>query len=242
MESTDTPWQIECYPHPAIVEMFGLPERHKYKKCTVAERRFGQIQLEMMIKSLATSSVLKLVLLDDVFKLLDEHYIAGLSGLSGLSGQSGQSLKSNEDGLDALICLYIAGLYQRQASAAVYGDTIDGYIWVPTAQVASFSPGPAHPLKPRPEPINRKQTTRPKLGITEDFRNGTTETTTIGYINRNKQRVLGTRGKSGTDHTAKAYKLEYLNSKCGHLYGANGTDVFLRKCPECQDGRPGIPY
>lgn len=231
--STDTRWQIECYPHPSIVEIFGLPERHKYKKGTVAERRAGQIQLATMVKSLAKSSVLKLVLPDGVLKLLDEHYIADLSG---------QSLKSNEDGLDALICLYIAGLYQIQADSATYGDTIDGYIWVPTAQVASFSPVPAHPLKLRPQPINRKQTAPQKVGITEDFRNGTTETTTIGYINRNQQRVLGTRGKSGTDHTAKAYKLECLNSKCRHLYGANGTDVFLRKCPECQDGRPGIPY
>jgi hypothetical protein len=24
-------------------------------------------------------------------------------------------------------------------------------------------------------------------------------------------------------------------------YGANGTDVFERKCPECQDGMPGLP-
>ncbi|MBB5188325.1 putative RNase H-like nuclease [Zhongshania antarctica] len=231
--STDTPWQIECYPHPSIVEMFGLPERHKYKKGTVAERRFGQIQLAMMIKSLATSSVLKLSLPDDFLKLLDENYIADLSG---------KSLKSNEDGLDALICLYIAGLYQRQAGAAVYGDTIDGYIWVSTVQVASVSPVPAHPLKPRPKPIKQKQTARPKTGITEDFRNGTTQTTTIGYINKNQQRVLGTRGKPGTDHCAKAYKLECLSSNCCQRYGTNGTEIYIRKCPECQGGRPGIPY
>jgi predicted RNase H-like nuclease len=28
-------WQIECYPHPAIIEIFGLPERHQYKKGSV---------------------------------------------------------------------------------------------------------------------------------------------------------------------------------------------------------------
>ncbi len=29
---------------------------------------------------------------------------------------------------------------------------------------------------------------------------------------------------------------------CGHEYGANGGDIFERKCPKCQDGRPGLPY
>lgn len=26
--------------------------------------------------------------------------------------------------------------------------------------------------------------------------------------------------------------------KCGHKYYANGTDIWLRKCPKCQGGRP----
>ncbi len=34
-------WQIECYPHPAIIEIFGLPERLKYKKGNVADRGTG---------------------------------------------------------------------------------------------------------------------------------------------------------------------------------------------------------
>jgi predicted RNase H-like nuclease len=231
--SADRPWQIECYPHPSIVEMFGLPERHKYKKGTVAERRFGQIQLAMMIKSLAKSSILKLVLPDDVLKLLDEHYIAGLSA---------QSLKSNEDGLDAVICLYIAGLYQERANSLVYGDTIDGYIWVPTVQVANINAHIMPHTKLDSVAIKPKRPKPSKVVITEDFRNGTTQTTTIGYINKNQQVVMGTRGIPGTDHRAKAYKLECLNSSCGYLYGANGTDIFLRKCPACQGGRPGIQY
>lgn len=37
-----------------------------------------------------------------------------------------------------------------------------------------------------------------------------------------------------------AYKVECL--QCGHLYGANGSDMHERLCPECQGGAPGIPY
>ncbi|CAI4164027.1 hypothetical protein ALT1644_30015 [Alteromonas macleodii] len=32
------------------------------------------------------------------------------------------SLKSNEDALDAIVCLYIAGLYSIKANGTVYGD------------------------------------------------------------------------------------------------------------------------
>lgn len=65
-------------------------------------------------------------------------------------------------------------------------------------------------------------------------------TTATGYVNRNRQKVHGTRGVSGTDHLQKAYKLECL--ACGHYYGANGLDIFQRKCPCCQGGALGIPY
>ncbi len=65
-------------------------------------------------------------------------------------------------------------------------------------------------------------------------------TTAPSYVNRNRQKNLGTRGVSGNDHLQKAYELECL--KCGHHYGANGSDIFQRKCPRCQGGAPGIPY
>jgi predicted RNase H-like nuclease len=32
-------FQIEVFPHPAIVHLFGLNRILKYKKCTLAERR-----------------------------------------------------------------------------------------------------------------------------------------------------------------------------------------------------------
>jgi len=72
------------------------------------------------------------------------------------------------------------------------------------------------------------------------LKNGNTKTTQIGYINRNNQKNHGTRGVKGNDHEQVAYKLECL--LCGSTYGANGSDVFQRKCPDCQDGQPGIEY
>ena len=53
-------FQIECYPHPAIIEIFGLPRRLSYKKGTVLDKQQGQIQLSKYIKALERSKVLQL--------------------------------------------------------------------------------------------------------------------------------------------------------------------------------------
>lgn len=72
------------------------------------------------------------------------------------------------------------------------------------------------------------------------FRSGDGQSTKIGYVNRNDQKCLGTLGVPGTDHMQKAYRLECL--KCGFVYGANGSDIAERRCPECQGGAKGIRY
>jgi hypothetical protein len=72
------------------------------------------------------------------------------------------------------------------------------------------------------------------------FRSGAGETTAIGYVNRNDQKCHGTRGVQGTDHLQYAFRLECL--ACGFVYGANGSDISERKCPECQGGAQGIRY
>ena len=64
--------------------------------------------------------------------------------------------------------------------------------------------------------------------------------TELGYVNRNQQVNLGSRGLPGTDHNQVSYCLRC--GKCGAEYGANGTDIFQRRCPRCQGGRPGIPF
>ena len=75
------------------------------------------------------------------------------------------------------------------------------------------------------------------------FRSGSDarrKSTQVGYINRNRQENHGTRGRPGNDHLQVAYKL--LCRDCGYCYGANGSDIHLRKCPACQGGAPGIDY
>jgi len=70
--------------------------------------------------------------------------------------------------------------------------------------------------------------------------NAPTKTTTPGYINKHNQQVIRKTGLAGTDHNQKVYHLRCLNEACGAEYGANGSDIHLRKCPECQNGAPGL--
>lgn len=59
-----------------------------------------------------------------------------------------------------------------------------------------------------------------------------------GFTNKNGQTVAGAAGLPGTDHGQSIYAL-----RCGHCaeeYGANGSDIWFRKCPKCQGGRPGL--
>ena len=58
--------------------------------------------------------------------------------------------------------------------------------------------------------------------------------------NTNKDVIIFERnnGKTnipGTDYGQWFYSMECLN--CGHNYMANGTDIWLRKCPKCQGGK-----
>ncbi len=59
-------------------------------------------------------------------------------------------------------------------------------------------------------------------------------TTDIGYINTNGQKNLGRSGRTGTDFGQFFYNV--LCTKCGKEYEANGSDLFIKKCPMCQGG------
>ena len=63
-------------------------------------------------------------------------------------------------------------------------------------------------------------------------------TTATGYVNRNGQVVVRNTRTPGTDNNQYVYQLGC--SHCGHVYGANGSDIFQRKCPKCQSGAPGL--
>ena len=53
---------------------------------------------------------------------------------------------------------------------------------------------------------------------------------------KNNQRNNGCTYSHGTDFNQKFYSMECLN--CGHKYQANGSDIWQRKCPKCQGGKP----
>jgi len=114
--------QIECYPHPAILEMFGLPKRLAYKKGRVSDKKQGQIQLSNHIKTLAQSKVLPLIIGGKNRDCLEEENIRSLEGAG---------LKINEDVLDSIICLYICALFSKSVVHKTYGCVEDGYIYVP---------------------------------------------------------------------------------------------------------------
>ena len=115
-------WQIECYPHPALIEIFELDMRHPYKKGKVADKREGQTKLAQMLLGLRHSPVLKLV--------IPERHMEPFTA-SHISSLRGDALKGNEDKLDAIICLYIAGLYSLFPNKKVFGSQDGGYIYVP---------------------------------------------------------------------------------------------------------------
>jgi hypothetical protein len=67
---------------------------------------------------------------------------------------------------------------------------------------------------------------------------GSKGTTSPGYVNSRRQQTVRDTGQPGTDHGQRIYVLKCLD--CGQKYGANGSDIWDRKCPACQGGRPGL--
>lgn len=63
-------------------------------------------------------------------------------------------------------------------------------------------------------------------------------TTEVGFVNTHGQVTIRNTGKPGADYNQYIYQIAC--SRCGHIYGANGSDIVERKCPNCQDGRTVI--
>lgn len=60
-------------------------------------------------------------------------------------------------------------------------------------------------------------------------------TTDVGYVNKNNQKNMGKTHIPGNDHLQWFYQMEC--GDCGRIYNANGSDIWLRKCPFCQGGK-----
>lgn len=113
-------YQIEVFPHPAIVHLFGLDKIIKYKKGKLANKKKGLTQLRNYIVDMLPQLEPKLTLKD--FILPDIPDTVSL-----------KTLKAIEDCLDSLICAYIAAYwwYWGEAKNLVLGDETTGYIVVP---------------------------------------------------------------------------------------------------------------
>lgn len=118
----DRPWQVECYPHPAIIELFDLPVRLAYKKGNVKQKRGGQIRFAELLCDPSRQHGIEVSFADSLAPCFDGERIATLRG---------KALKHNEDILDAMVCLTIAAHYQANLPMRHYGDTLSGYIVVP---------------------------------------------------------------------------------------------------------------
>src|SRR5690349_17815736 len=58
-----------------------------------------------------------------------------------------------------------------------------------------------------------------------------------GDVNRNHQQLLRVTAQRGTDYNARVWVLKCRI--CSKIYGSNSTDAWERKCPQCQNGKPG---
>ena len=63
-------------------------------------------------------------------------------------------------------------------------------------------------------------------------------TTQIDFVNRNGQRVIRKSSLPGND---QQYVYVLRCGHCGNEYGANGSDVWQKLCPICQEGKTDVP-
>ncbi|MBE9034696.1 DUF429 domain-containing protein [aff. Roholtiella sp. LEGE 12411] len=114
-------YQIEVFPHPAIVNLFSLERILKYKKGRLNERRLELIKLYNYI----------LEILPTLEPSLRPLHLCS-SFISEIP-TTGAALKAAEDKLDSLICAYVAAhwWYWGEQRNLVLGDRTTGYIVIP---------------------------------------------------------------------------------------------------------------
>ncbi|QFS43631.1 DUF429 domain-containing protein [Nostoc sphaeroides] len=114
-------YQIEVFPHPAIVNLFNLERILKYKKGRLSDRRLELIKLQNYL----------LNILPSLSPPLRTWRLGGSFILE--IPTTGAALKATEDKLDSLICAYVAAYwwYWGEQRNLVLGDRTTGYIIIP---------------------------------------------------------------------------------------------------------------
>ncbi len=126
---------VEVFPHPAMVELFGLPHILRYKARPGRSLQFRWEELHRyreLLKSLRKAEPAM-----DASSILSSAQPAG---------RRGRALKALEDLLDALFCAYIALhlWYWGREGYRCFGDEQSGYILVPLKPRRSPSHAQAH--------------------------------------------------------------------------------------------------
>lgn len=117
-------YQIEVFPHPAIVELFNLPLILKYKKGRILERRLELIKLHRYIVDVLPT-----------FKpALNLNFHPALFAEIPTTGKA---LKALEDKLDSIICAYVGAYwwFWGRERNIVLGDRANGYIVIPKREI-----------------------------------------------------------------------------------------------------------
>lgn len=123
-EQIASPGLIEVYPHPALVELTGAPERLPYKA--------GKVRT--YCRDMAPPA--RRLKLFEQWKLIAEHLEAQMPGAIAAipsvgEHSTGAELKACEDIIDAIICAWVAAI-ALDGDAIPFGDA-DAAIWIPAA-------------------------------------------------------------------------------------------------------------
>jgi len=117
-------FQIEVFPHPAMVCLFKLNRILKYKKGKLAQRYSEMLKLRQYILEILPTLEPALNFADS--GRLNDSFLPEIP-------LGGSALKAVEDQLDSLICAYVAAhwWYWGIERNWVLGDATEGYIIVP---------------------------------------------------------------------------------------------------------------
>jgi predicted RNase H-like nuclease len=117
-----TPCLIECYPHPALVELSGAEERLCYKVARIGSYWKSSPPLERRERLLAVWETIVAML-----ELRMGGVRSALPAVTAISTTS--SLKAYEDALDAVVCACV-GICALEGRVTRHGDDTSA-IWVP---------------------------------------------------------------------------------------------------------------
>lgn len=109
-------YQIEVFPHPAMIQLFKLSRILKYKKGRLAQRKEGLGQLRHYI-----------------LEALPHHTPPLLASELPAIPSAGKAMKAVEDQLDSIVCAYVGAYWWYWGSDRnrVLGSKAEGYIVVP---------------------------------------------------------------------------------------------------------------